>query len=740
MDNMMIKYLIFPCMLLPVIVSCSENGLQEEGHGYLSARVYEDGSMNDVKIPNEKFPELKSGDGTDDLVFSLTVYDVYNNQVAYVEDCSTLAENPMEIRVGSYTAVVSSASSGPAAFDAPFYSGSTEFSVAADEVTNIDITAMVANTKVTVEYSDEIADNFQSYDFTVTNGQGQLVFSTEDCTLAEDGRLVSRDGYFSVTGTLTWTLSLVNNDGQKYQDITGTVGAGEEEEKVKAAQHYRFSWSLAHEPDNIGAGAITVILDDSMNEKEYDLVLDPDDTTVPEVTEDFEYSDVISVEIGESVSRKLTVNSPDGFSSLQLIYPDPSTFAPVKVELAGASEETISALSAIGISASSVASETTSTEVDVTSYLSSLPIATYQVTLMAVDNDLTYTEKTYNFDVISNLDAEAMAVNAWALFADIQGRWFAQTQPEGLSFQYKKTADADWTDFNGEIVADAASRTYRARLLGLEAETEYVFRAVSAEDKETKEMTFTTGATEVLHNMSFDEWSMDGKAPMPNASGMHIWDSANPGSASFSIIPTTQETSHLAVSGEGKSAAKLTTLSAPVVGLAAGNIYTGDFIGTVGGLIPDGAELDWGVGFSARPLALKGYYDYAPVTVDVNDHNGMSGQMDIGQIQVILTDWDAPFRVNTSDGQFVDTVNDSAIIAYGTMDLNSTGGSYQTFELKFEYRDMTRTPKYIVIVAAASKYGDYFTGGVGSTLYLDEFSFVYDPSDLTTPPEMTVGE
>ncbi|MBO8446113.1 MAG: DUF4493 domain-containing protein, partial [Bacteroidetes bacterium] len=508
--DMMIKYLIFPCMLLPAIVSCSENGLQEEGHGYLSARVYEDGSM-DVKIP-----ELKSGDGTDDLVFSLTVYDAYSNQVAYVEDCSTLAENPMEIRVGSYTAVASSASSGPAAFDAPFYSGSTEFSVAADEVTNIDITATVANTKVTVEYSDEIEDNFQSYDFTVTNGQGQLVFSTVDCT-AEDGRLVSRDGYFTVTGTLTWTLSLVNNDGQKYQDLTGTIDG------VKAAQHYRFSWSLAHEPDNIGAGAITVILDDSMNEKEYDLVLDPDDTTVPEITEDFEYSDVISVEIGESVSRKLTVNSPDGFSSLQLTYPDPSTFAPVKVELAGASEETISALSAIGISASSVASETTSTEVDVTSYLSSLPIATYQVTVLAVDRGNTYTEKTYNFDVITDVDAEAAAVNAWAMFADVQGRWFAQTQPEGLSFQYKKTADADWTDFAGEITVNAESRTYTARLLGLAAETEYVFRAVSAEDKETKEMTFTTEQVQTVPNMNLDSWSdqytLEGG-----------WDSANKGS------------------------------------------------------------------------------------------------------------------------------------------------------------------------------------------------------------------
>ena len=43
---------------------------------------------------------------------------------------------------------------------------------------------------------------------------------------------------------------------------------------------------------------------------------------------------------------------------------------------------------------------------------------------------------------------------------------------------------------------------------------------------------------------------------------------------------------------------------------------------------------------------------------------------------------------------------------------------------------MTRTPKYIVLVAAASKYGDYFSGGVGRVLYVDEFSLVYDPAEL----------
>lgn len=726
-----LKYLMFPCVCLPVLAACSQDGLQEEGRGYLSARIYEDSSM-EVKIP-----ELKSGETAEDIVFGLTVFDAFENQVAQVVDCRTLESAPLELRVGNYTGVASSAVSGPAAFDAPFYSGSAEFSISADEVTNIDITATVANTRVTVEYSDEIPANFLSYDFTVTNGQGQLVFSTGDCTPSEEGKYVSRDGYFSVTGTLSWTLSLVNNDGQKYQDLTGTVS------DVKAAEHYRFSWTLAHEPDNIGAGAITVILDDSMNEKEYDLVLDPDDATVPVISENFETSDIISVEIGESVSRILSVSSADGFSSLLLTYPDPSALTPVKVELTGASEETLSALSAIGIGVSSAAGAVDSVAVDLTSFLPSLPIGTYQMALMAVDRGNTYSEKTYDFEVISDLDAEAMAVNAWALFADVQGRWFSQSQPEGLSFQYKKTADADWTDFSGEIIADAATRTYTARFLNLEPETEYVFRAVSAEDKETKELTFTTESAGVIHNMSLDAWWMNGSAPMPNESGDYeIWDSANRGTSDYGYTPTTQEQTLVAVPGAGKSAAKLESQLATILivsKFAAGNLYTGKYQNTIMNISNPGAELDWGVPFTSRPLALKGFYMYKPQTVDQGDYNGMSGKMDICQIQVFLTDWDAPFRVNTASQTFVDVTNNPGIIAYGSLESDVTMDEYDDFTIRLEYRDLTRTPKYVVIVAAASKYGDYFTGGVGSVLYVDEFSFVYDPSDLATPPEMTVG-
>ena len=707
-----ISNILCHALLAAVLLSCSHEGLRDNGEGWLCARVYEDDAL-EVRIP-----QLRSGsDGTP--VFSLTVYDAKDVRKAYLEDCSVLADNPLALPAGRYTAVVSSAETGAAAFGAPFYTGSTGFSIVSGEVANIDITAAVANTKVTVEYDDAVKDNFSSYDFTVSNGQGELVFSNSDGTADEDG-------WFSVTGTLSWTLSLVNNDGQKYRDLTGTL------EDVKAKEHYKFRWSLETEPDGIGAGAVSIVLDDSMNEKEFTLELDPDDTSVPVISADFDYSGLVQTEAGDASSRTITVSSEDGFSSLLFTYSDPADFSSRSVELAGASEEVLSALSSAGISVSAVQESSAEATIDISSYISSLPVGRFSLGLTAIDRGNSFAEQAFDFEIISNLDAEIISASPWAMFADVSGRWFAIEKPQGLSFQYRKSSDSVWTDYAGEISADDQSRTYGARLTGLEPGTEYSVRAVSAEDKETKEITFTTEKADSVPNMSFDAWYQDGDAWYPNADADNFWwDSANGGTKTLSIYPTTPaEEEYIYAKGEGKNAAKLQSKEAMLVGLAAGNIYTGRFIKAVMSLSNPGAELDWGVPFTSRPLALTGYYHYIPVTVNKGDYNGMSGKTDIGQVQVMLTDWSSPFRVSTADGQFVNPQTDKGIIAYGTMDLNATG-SYQPFTIELEYRDTSRVPKYIVIVAAASKYGDYFTGGVGSTLYLDEFSFIYDPEALS---------
>lgn len=52
--------------------------------------------------------------------------------------------------------------------------------------------------------------------------------------------------------------------------------------------------------------------------------------------------------------------------------------------------------------------------------------------------------------------------------------------------------------------------------------------------------------------------------------------------------------------------------------------------------------------------------------------------------------------------------------------------TYVPFEVRLDYRSTSRVPKYLLITASASKYGDYFTGGNGATLWLDDLELVYD--------------
>ena len=72
----------------------------------------------------------------------------------------------------------------------------------------------------------------------------------------------------------------------------------------------------------------------------------------------------------------------------------------------------------------------------------------------------------------------------------------------------------------------------------------------------------------------------------------------------------------------------------------------------------------------------------------------------------------------------VDFENDPAIIGYGKVVFDKEMDKYEKFTLNIEYRS-DRTPKYVAIVTSSSALGDYFTGGTGSVLYLDEFKFLY---------------
>jgi len=311
---------------------------------------------------------------------------------------------------------------------------------------------------------------------------------------------------------------------------------------------------------------------------------------------------------------------------------------------------------------------------------------------------------------ISEVDAHCYSAKVRGVFS---------SDGSNVTVEYKKADEAVWMTA-GEVSVSGVGIT--ARLTGLTPKTAYECRLREGAEVSAS-MPFETKEAVQPANLNFDSWHENGKVWNPWAEGgVQLWDSANKATASFTGSATTPDESFVAVPGAGKKACRMES-SFAVVKFAAGSVFTGQFVKLQG----MGAELAWGYPFTGKPVSLKGYaaYKSTPITDTDEAHTSLMGQPDTGHILVALTDWPDQFHVISSSNTYVDFDNDPAIIAYGRYALSKTTSEYVSFDIPLEYRS-NRTPKYLVIVASSSALGDYFTGGRGSTLWIDELELEYD--------------
>lgn len=321
----------------------------------------------------------------------------------------------------------------------------------------------------------------------------------------------------------------------------------------------------------------------------------------------------------------------------------------------------------------------------------------------------------------SDQDIELTAVDAWARVI-----WAYANAEEGKEngFEYRKATDADWTRVDAsQITVDGGSLT--ARINGVQSSTDYVVRAYSG-DLVSAEMTVTTEPELTIPNMGFEDWWLDGKMYCPWKEGdSPFWGTGNKGSTTLGqsiTVPTTD-------TWNGKGiAAELDTrfVGIGIVGkLGTGNIFTGDYVRTDG----TNGVLNFGRPFTSRPTRLRGHWKYenVPISHASGDYAKLKGQPDTAQIYIALTDWQGQYeiRTNPQNRQLFDP-NSDAVIAYGTIMTGNAIKTWSDFVVDLKYRSTSRKPTHILIVCAASKYGDFFTGGDGSTLWIDDFSLEWD--------------
>lgn len=329
----------------------------------------------------------------------------------------------------------------------------------------------------------------------------------------------------------------------------------------------------------------------------------------------------------------------------------------------------------------------------------------------------------------SGEEGQTATLSAWTKRAYIEGT----TKTGAVSARYRELPEADtkaddesaWESVLSNEIEIFGDGRFVLTFTHLKPGVTYEYE-LTVDGKTDNVQSFTTEPEEKVPNLSFDDWFKEGKSWFANKDlsvENYFWDSGNKGSNTVGEAnPTSPETNDVV---KGKA---VRLESKAVFGVfAAGSLYTGTFGKVAEDL--NGASLNFGRQYSSRPSALKGYYKYNAGTIDKakTPYEDLIGQKDSCHIYVGLFTWDKPFPVNTSTGTFVDrTWNNENMVAYGELVNGETIKDYTPFTIRLKYRDYTTKPTYILIVASASKYGDYFTGSTSSVLLLDECELVFE--------------
>ena len=312
-------------------------------------------------------------------------------------------------------------------------------------------------------------------------------------------------------------------------------------------------------------------------------------------------------------------------------------------------------------------------------------------------------------------------VDAWSCVAWLYGSGEAGRDN---GFEYRRADSDQWLRMAaGDVTSDGGSFT--GRHTGLTPETEYVARAYSGSDLGA-EIVFTTQGTAQMPNSDFDSWWLDGKVWDPWAEGgTPYWDTGNKGATTLGSSNTypTDDTP----SGKGLAACLETRfVGIGMIGkLAAGNIFAGRYVRTDGtnGILSFRRE------FTLRPTRMRLWAKYhsAPISSTTAGFEDLKGTPDKGIIWVALIDSAEPFeiRTNPNNRQLFDPEG-SYVVAYGKVEWDKDVTEWTQFELTLDYKSTSRVPRYILCTASASWLGDYFTGGNGSVLTIDDLELLYD--------------
>lgn len=642
---------------------------------------------------------------------------------------------------GEYRVRVTAGDSVAASFDKEFYEGIKSFAIRKGANLPVNVTCNIGNTVTKIQFDEESLNPvFKDYEVSIA-------VKAENGSLKFDSENTDQMGYFSIPADCDTLFcifkgtTIVTDDPYEHIDTIPFV---------KGATLYNLTYKykeLEVELPPTGGGMVKIEVDATPigEPREESVVLYRRPVIRAEMNgQAIDLASPYNVETGVSSEVSVMVTASSVLKQVELSsqnFPEFLNMTESLFDLKNLTAEQITALVNGGI--------TIDTKEELKGYAIGITFSnelmrkytatdgTREIRFRAVDEK--GKERIVNWQIIaSNVSVQTEKIpvyDVWATKATLYGSVLTGREPQGaLSFRYCEKGTDDWKF----VDAERNDAVITAKISGLNPGTEYEYQVIEGEIVSNVVYAFTTEQATQLPNSSFEEWS--GSKPMYIASSSSniYWDSGNHGSSSFIFTAVDLTVKDTSLKIEGNSSAKLESKSVVNV-FAAGNLFVGKFLRTSG----TNGVLGWGRPFTSRPIALTGYIRYVPGTISSypKEPELNKGDKDKGYIFISVGDWEEqtdksetwPRIINTSNTSTFFNSKGENVIGYGeqTWDDSTQGTGLIPFTIKLDYSIKDRIPKTIIVVASASKYGDYFAGAVGSTMWLDDLKLIYDESELT---------
>lgn len=691
-----------------------------------------------------------------------------------------IPEGGVTLKSGNYVLEAWAGDSVPASFNSKFYRGYERFIIESGAEKAVKLTCRIANVAVSVDPESVVKDvmapdwNVKVFsttgtlDFTAENAKdsiGYFMMSSRDIAYDGAGNVRTGDDGWTQYTNLYYTVTGSTLDGRKFEKtgLIGKVVGGDT--IVEHAHQYVLRFQYSPEYEEQGGGVITIKVDDREIVENHEIGL----YSAPAIKgQNFDIARQIT---GEAHGFDQYVVKVAGFNEIKRLSLSTDDYRDFGLpnrsfNLMDLADKDVEAL----IRATGFDWEYTKSD-DPTkvskcflyfkdTFLNHLEERDhdYQIHIEAEDGNGRVSMATVRIAVgaeaivaedpvkLEAVNTDLAPMSVLATKATLSG--VIEADAENPQILYKKVSEPDNAWKSVGIQSTRASKEFSVTIGDLDPGTEYMYKAAAEGWTGTDIYRFTTESIYIIPFGDMETWAdADGKAngykqyPGNNYDEKYqFWDSGNHGSAGMSVSLTVGSTAMNNTPGGAKSA-QLKSQFVNFLGMgkfAAGNLFMGRFGATVG---TSGAQLVFGKPYNgSHPSKMSVWASYTPVAVDRKDskcpYSFKSGELDHGQIYVAFATEPIPVNTGTSSkngvpaNTFMKYDTDERIIGFGEVTWTSAFGSpneLTKYEIDIDWRPgaQTKKPTTLIIVCSASKYGDYFTGGTGSILYVDDFEFIY---------------